>query len=234
MKENRDPEKLIKGAKELGITLDDKKTEQFLLFHEMLCKTNQVMNLTAVTEWEEVVRLHYLDSLSFVKVCLPGSETLLDLGTGAGFPGIPLKIAFPELAVTLVDSLEKRVGFLREAAKKLGLSDLQILHARAEDLGREEGHRETYDFVVSRAVAGLNVLSEYCIPFVKIGGVFVSYKGENVHEEAAGADEAIHTLGGRLERIVPYEKHTLVVISKEKPAPLKYPRRAGVPKKKPL
>lgn len=234
MKENRDPEKLIKGAEELGISLDDKKVEQFLLFHEMLFATNRVMNLTAITEWEEVVRLHYLDSLSFVKVCKPGSKTLLDLGTGAGFPGIPLKIAFPELSVTLVDSLEKRVGFLRDAAKKLGLSDLRILHARAEELGCEEGHRETYDFVVSRAVAGLNVLSEYCIPFVKIGGMFVSYKGEDINEEAAGADQAIRTLGGRLDEIVPYEKHTLVVISKEKPTPLKYPRRAGVPKKKPL
>ena len=161
----------------LNIELSDEQIWQLITFYEMLVEKNKVMNLTGITDFDDVLEKHYLDSISLTKVCdISKVETILDMGTGAGFPGIPLKIVFPHLKITLVDSLNKRILFLQEVIETLHLSDINAIHGRAEDLAFEKEYREKYDLVVSRAVANLSTLSEYCLPFVKIGGCFISYK----------------------------------------------------------
>ena len=170
-----------KDLEELHIILSDSQIEQFLIYYEMLIEKNKVMNLTAITEFDEVMKKHFIDSLSLVKAYdsrdnLPIS--VIDIGTGGGFPGIPLKITFPHLKVTLMDSLNKRVDFLKEVIEELGLSDIDVIHGRAEDFAKPGQLREQYDLCVSRAVANLSVLSEYCLPYVKVGGKFISYKSE--------------------------------------------------------
>ena len=194
-------EQFQKDLLEWDIVLSDRQLEQFLQYYEILTEWNKFMNLTAVTEYEEVMKKHFVDSLSAVRALdLTGDLTLLDIGTGAGFPGIPLKIVFPNLKVTLLDSLNKRVRFLQTLIEKLELPRIEAFHGRAEDFAKEKNRREQFDVCVSRAVSNMTVLSEYCLPFVKVGGGFISYKSETVEEELKGAKDAIQLLGGNVKK----------------------------------
>lgn len=232
---------LTEGCAELGISLTEEQVNQFMIYYERLVEVNQVMNLTAITEFEDVMRKHFLDSLALVKAMeLKSQWSVLDLGTGAGFPGIPLKIAFPETEFVLVDSLNKRIKFLQDIIDKCRLKGIKAIHGRAEELGRKKEYREQFDLCVSRAVANLSSLSEYCIPFVKQGGCFVSYKSGNIQEELDQAKFAIETLGGKRRDVIQFRlpdseiERSLVVIEKVKSTPGKYPRKAGTPSKEPL
>lgn len=228
-----------KGLEELHISLSREQMNQFLTYYEMLVEKNKVMNLTAITEFDEVIEKHFLDSLSLVRIFRPeGKYFVIDLGTGAGFPGIPLKISFPDLNITLADSLLKRVGFLQEVIDALKLQKICAIHGRAEDLGHHAAYREQFDLCVSRAVANLSTLSEYCLPFVNIGGAFISYKSGEIEQEVENAKKGIYILGGRVDEVSKFElgenKRSFVVIKKEKHTPKKYSRKAGVPSKMPL
>ena len=228
-----------KGLSDLNIDLTEKQIEQFLKYYEILVETNKVMNLTAITEFDEVIEKHFLDSLSLVRVFdLNRNVKILDLGTGAGFPGIPLKIAFPEIDIVLADSLNKRVKFLNEVVETLQLKQVEMVHGRAEELAKNKKYREQFDLCTSRAVANLSSLSEYCIPFVKEGGAFISYKSGEIEEEANAAKKAISVLGGELREIYKFDlyeqKRSFVIIDKKKKTPKAYPRKAGTPTKEPL
>ena len=234
-------EQFEKDLQEWGIVLSEKQVQQFLTYYEMLTEWNQIMNLTAITEYDEVLKKHFVDSLSLSRAfTFSDSLSLIDVGTGAGFPGLPLKIAYPQLKITLLDSLNKRVQFLNAVIEKLGLQDIEAVHGRAEDFARNGSYREKFDLCVSRAVANLTTLSEYCLPFVKTGGNFISYKSEKVGEEIRQAEKAIALLGGSLEKQVELYLpgsdiyRNLVVIQKKTASPKKYPRKAGLPSKEPL
>ena len=227
--------------KALDITLSEKQIEQFIIYYEMLVEKNQVMNLTAITEYDEVMKKHFIDSISLIKAYDVNKKvTLIDVGTGAGFPGLALKIAYPNLHVTLLDSLNKRIQFLDEVIVKLQLSGIETIHGRAEDLAKPGKLREKFDLCVSRAVANLSTLSEYCLPFVKVNGEFISYKSEKITEEMDVAKKAISILGGKVEKQVEFQLpdsdiyRNLFVIKKVKETPKKYPRKAGLPSKEPL
>ncbi len=237
----RDNSILVKGAEKIGIVLSEKQQQQFEAYYDYLVAQNEVMNLTAITEYEEVLCKHFLDSLFVAKKIKDfQGKKILDLGTGAGFPGIPLKIAFPETEFVLMDSLNKRISFLNRVIELLDLRNITAVHGRAEEAGRNEVYREQFDFCVSRAVARLASLSEFCIPFVKPGGYFVSYKAGDCQEECEEAKNAIKILGGKLlcaeEDCLPDTDimRTFVVIRKEKNTPEKYPRGQGKPLKQPL
>lgn len=237
--------RLIEKAAELDIELSSRQINQFEIYYEMLIETNKVMNLTAITELDEVITKHFLDSLALAKVypdiCNPdNSLKVLDLGTGAGFPGIPLKIAFPNLQVTLMDSLNKRVKFLQSVIDKLELCDINGVHGRAEEAARNAAYRESFDLCVSRAVANLSTLSEYCLPFVKNGGKFISYKSADIEEELDSAKKAINVLGGKLTTVKKLTlpdsdiERSFVLIDKVKNTPKAYPRKAGTASKEPI
>lgn len=232
---------LTDGCESLGITLSEQQIEQFILYYEYLVEKNKVMNLTGITEFEDVMLKHFVDSLAVVKaIDMSKVETLLDLGTGAGFPGIPLKIAFPHIEMLLLDSLNKRIKFLNEVIEKCRLEKITAIHGRAEELARKQEYRENFDLCVSRAVANLSSLSEYCIPYVKVGGEFIPYKSGNIDIELKEAERAIKILGGSKKEVVKFQlpgsdiDRSLVVIKKEKATPGKYPRKAGMPSKEPL
>lgn len=232
-------DKFIEEANKISITFTDTQLEQFRMYYEMLVEKNKVMNLTGITEWNEVLEKHFLDSISLIRVIdLDQELTVMDMGTGAGFPGIPLKIAFPKLKVTLADSLNKRVLFLQEVIDSLKLEGIEAIHGRAEDLARDKKYREQYDLAVSRAVANLSTLSEYCLPFVKIGGKFISYKSGEIEEEVSSSKSAVFLLGGKIINSVKFELgesgRSFIVIDKVNGTPKSYPRKAGTPSKKPL
>ena len=232
---------LEEGCRELGITLDEIQKKQFTDFYEYLVEKNKVMNLTGITEFQEVLVKHFLDSLACVKaVDMSRIKRIMDIGTGAGFPGVPLKIAFPHLEACLLDSLKKRVNFLEETFQMLKLENITVIHGRAEEYAKNKQYRETYDLCVSRAVSNLATLSEYCLPYVKTGGYFISYKSGTVQEEVEQAQKAVKILGGKIQDVVYFQlpdseiQRSLVVIEKIKATPGRYPRKAGTPLKEPL
>ena len=230
-----------KDLEELNIKLEKRQMCQFLLYYELLVEWNSFMNLTAITDYDEVIKKHFVDSLSLIKaIDLSKEISVIDIGTGAGFPGIPLKIAFPNLKITLLDSLNNRIKFLYEVFDKLELKDINTIHGRAEDFAKDKNYRQSYDLCVSRAVANLSTLSEYCLPYVKVGGIFISYKSEKITDEMNAAKNAIKILGGNIssqvEFILPNSDiyRNLFMIDKIKDTPMKYPRKAGLPSKEPL
>lgn len=232
-------ERLINGAAGMGIALSGAQAALFADYTALLLEKNKVMNLTAITDPDEMLTRHYLDSLSplMTGVFAEGSK-VVDIGAGAGFPSLPLKIARPDLAVTMLDSLNKRVGFLGEAIDALGLDGITAVHMRAEDGGRGP-MRESFDVAVARAVADLAVLAEYALPFVRLGGRFIAMKGGEPEEETASAMAAIKTLGGKLAEVKKVEiggelLHSLCVIEKIGKTPSEYPRKAGKPAKEPI
>ena len=240
-------QQMIKDFSNFNIELSDHQLEQFNKYYELLIEWNQVMNLTAITDFDDVCKLHFVDSISAYRYFDFKSRdfSLIDIGTGAGFPGIPLKIVFPQLKITLFDSLNKRLKFLNEVIDKLNLNEegsICTLHGRAEDYAtKKEGSlRESFDIVVSRAVANMSTLSEYCLPYVKVGGNFIAYKSEKASDELLDAKGAIHLLGGKListnEFLLPETdiQRTICVVNKVEPTSKKYPRKAGVPSKQPL
>lgn len=231
---------LAAGCAQLGIDLSEQQQNQFIEYYRILIEWNKVMNLTGITAADEVIQKHFIDSLAIVKAVPLTRGTVIDIGTGAGFPGIPLKIAFPDLKVTLLDSLNKRIKFLNEVTEQLGLTGIRAIHGRAEDYARQPQYREQFDFSVSRAVANLASLSEYCIPYVKKGGFFISYKSGNIDEELQQAKRAIFLLGGKERQVVKFRlpdsdiDRSLIVLEKVSATPKKYPRKAGLPAKEPI
>lgn len=235
-------EELLKtGAEAIGISLNEKQIAQFVKYYEILVEWNSFMNLTGITEYEEVVQKHFVDSLALCKALdVSKAESLIDIGTGAGFPGIPLKIAYPHLKVTLLDSLQKRIKFLNEVIAQLGLEKVETIHGRAEDFAKPSMKRESYDLCVSRAVANLASLSEYCLPYVKVGGYFIPYKSGKAEEELEESKKAVFLLGGKIEQEVKFMlpdsdiTRNLIKIKKVSATPKKYPRKSGLATKEPI
>ena len=232
-------EHFVSELEKLNIAITDKQLQQFETYYEMLIEKNKVMNLTAITDFDEVIEKHFLDSENlYHSIDLKADLSLIDMGTGAGFPGIPLKILFPNLKVVLADSLNKRILFLREVIDALELTEIEAVHGRAEDLARDNRYREKFDLVVSRAVANLSTLSEYCLPFARLGGKFISYKSGEFEEEVANAKSAVFLLGGKISSIDKFEvgesSRSFIIIDKVNGTSKKYPRKAGLPSKKPL
>lgn len=233
--------KFEKELELLGIKLTDTQRKQFDCYYEMLIEWNKVMNLTGIIDYDEVNSKHFVDSLTIVRINnMNGVDNLIDIGTGAGFPGLPLKIVFPHINIVLLDSLSKRIKFLNTVINELGLSDIKTIHGRAEDYAKKADYREKFDLCVSRAVANLSILSEYCIPFVKKGGSFISYKSGTSDEEIKNAERAVQILGGKINEINKFSLpgsdmgRSLVEIRKVAFTPEKYPRKAGIPGKEPL
>ncbi|GAB6933775.1 16S rRNA (guanine(527)-N(7))-methyltransferase RsmG [Calditerricola satsumensis] len=232
---------LTQALAERGWALTAAQREAFDRYYRLLVAWNERVNLTAITDPEGVALKHFYDSLTpAFYTDFSGISSLVDIGSGAGFPGLPLKLRFPHLALTIVDSLKKRIAFLEEAVRELGLSGVTLIHGRAEAVGRDPAHRERYDVAIARAVARLNVLGELCLPFVRVGGLFIAMKGSDVDDEVREAQGAIATLGGSLERIERFALpangggRTLLFIAKRSPTPAAYPRKPGMPEKKPL
>ncbi len=232
---------LRENLKKIGCELSDLQCEQLNNFHKILCEWNEFMNLTGITEYNEVVIKHFVDSLAVNCVySFKKTDRVVDIGTGAGFPGIPLRIMYPDTRFTLLDSLNKRIKFLDEVIRINSLDGIETLHGRAEDYARDKNYREAFDVCVSRAVANLSTLSEYCLPYVKVGGVFISYKAGQLDEELKASERAIKLLGGEIKEIHKLTlpdtdiDRTFVVIKKTAATSKKYPRKAGLPSKEPL
>ncbi|WP_295745937.1 16S rRNA (guanine(527)-N(7))-methyltransferase RsmG [uncultured Limosilactobacillus sp.] len=237
------PEQFQAALTKHQVTLTDHQLAQFAEYYQQLVETNKHVNLTAITGEQDVYLKHFYDSLTgaFIFPQLREPLSLCDIGAGAGFPSLPLKIAFPQLRVTIVDSLNKRINFLQELVAKLGLDDVTLIHARAEEFANAKSdHREQFDVVTARAVANLTVLSELCLPAARVGGYFLAYKGRSGQEELTAAKGAITKLGGQLEQNAELtlpggdDDRQLIVIKKVKATPKRYPRRPGIPAKKPL
>ncbi len=226
-------------GKQIDIEFDDKQINQFYDYMNLLLEWNEKINLTAIVEPEEVILKHFIDSLTINKY-IEKNKTIADVGTGAGFPGIPLKIYRPDLNVTLVDSLNKRINFLNEVIDKLDLKEISTVHSRVEDFGRDKKYRESFDYVTARAVANLTTLSEYLIPITKVNGKCICMKGNDVKEEITNSKNAINLLGGKISKIDEFKlpnsdiSRNVIIIDKMKNTPNKYPRKAGMPAKEPL
>lgn len=241
-------EYLVSSFQKIGFDLSDIQVNQFCNYYELLIEKNKVMNLTGITEFCQVVQKHFIDSIMSWKIIQKFFENkdenrqvkLIDVGTGAGFPGVPLKILFPDLNVVLLDSLNKRVLFLKEVIENLKMEGIFAVHGRAEDLARNTEFREQFDLCVSRAVSNLSTLSEYCIPFLKVNGIFISYKSGGVDEELHNAAGALKLLCSEAVQVHRFDlpgsdiSRSLVEICKKKPISKKYPRKAGLPGKEPL
>lgn len=226
---------------ELDIRYTNEILEQFQKYYDILIEWNKVMNLTGITEYDEVISKHFIDSLSIVKaIDMNQISNLIDIGTGAGFPGIPIKIVFPHVKVTLLDSLKKRVRFLDAVIEEVEIKDINAVHGRAEELAKQKNYREKYELCVSRAVANLASLSEYCLPFVNVGGNFISYKSGDIEDELNTSKNAIKILGGKIIEVNKFQlpatdiTRSLVIVNKIKKTDSKFPRRAGIPTKEPL
>lgn len=241
---------IISEFKKAGISVSEMQAKMFYEYYDMLIETNKVMNLTAITEFDDVIFKHFIDSVLINNIESIKEEinskkniSIIDVGTGAGFPGIPLKILYPDINITLLDSLNKRITFLESVIERLNLKNVKCIHGRAEDFGNDKKYREKYDFCVSRAVANLSTLTEYCIPFVKVKGKFISYKASNVDEEINEAKNAIKLLSANISDVnkmiikdntgTEYERN-FVIIEKVKPLKKQYPRKSGIPSRKPL
>ncbi|MGU9539945.1 16S rRNA (guanine(527)-N(7))-methyltransferase RsmG [Clostridium tepidum] len=229
------------SCNDVNLDFNDKKYNQFIKYKNLIQEWNKKINLTAIVEDEEIIKKHFIDCIKIFKASpIKEAKSLIDIGTGAGFPGIPIKILRDDIKITLLDSLQKRINFLNIVIGDLKLQDIQCLHGRAEDYAQETEHRQNYDIAVSRAVANLAVLSEFCIPFVKKGGYFVAMKGPSVEDEITVAKKSIEILGGKIEDIIKIDiedtdlKHNLVIIKKVKETGKKYPRKPGIIKKNPL
>ncbi len=237
-------EKLVRGTRELGISLSEEHLTRFETYYRELVEWNRRFNLTAITDYEAVQVRHFLDSLSCLLAlptrCLREGIRIIDVGTGAGFPGIPLKIVCPHIVLTLVEATRKKVTFLEHLIDQLGLEDVRVIHGRAEELGRQRAHRERYDWALARAVAEMPTLVEYLLPLVRVGGAMLAQKGESAPAEVHAAAEAIRILGGEVRRLVPVHLHGiaetryLVIVDKVAATPEQYPRRPGIPSKRPL
>lgn len=238
------PEQFQQALADHGITLTAGQLEQFATYYRMLVESNKHVNLTRITDEDEVYLKHFYDSITGALAeprLQAGALTLCDIGAGAGFPSLPLKIVFPQLKVTIVDSLNKRIAFLEELVTKLGLTDVTLIHDRAETFSaKKSAHREQFDIVTARAVARLTVLSELCLPAVKVGGEFIAYKALAAPEELQDAGKAIVKLGGQVRQTVQLplpetdDERNIILIDKTAPTPQKYPRRPGLPNKKPI
>ena len=232
-------QELEKKAKKMQIELSNQQLEQFYLYMNLLLEWNEKINLTAITDPKEIILKHFIDSITIAPY-LKNAQSILDIGTGAGFPGIPLAILENSKDFVLMDSLNKRIIFLQEVIQNIALTGVQAIHGRAEELGKEKEHREHYDLVTSRAVAKLNILLEYMLPFVKVGGRCICMKSQEIEEELEEAKQAIELLGGKLERvdeiILPESdvKRKIIVIQKVRQTPIKYPRKPGTPSKEPI
>ena len=230
---------LVKGVSEYGLTLESSQVDAFMKYMDVLKDWNKKINLTAIEDDIDIIIKHFLDSLSIMPYLEGDDKSLIDVGTGAGFPGIPVKICKGKLGVTLLDSLDKRIKFLNEVVNKLGLTGINAVHGRAEDFGKNLQYREKFDYAVARAVASLPVLLEYCLPFVKTGGLFIAMKGSNI-EEVDISSKALNILGGEIENIytitIPSSdiKRNIITVRKLRQTPTKYPRKAGKPSKVPL
>lgn len=227
----------------LDVQLDfnDSTYNKFIQYKDMIKEWNEKINLTAITEDEQIIKKHFIDCIKILKFSpLKEARSIIDIGTGAGFPGIPIKLVKPDIKMILLDSLNKRINFLNEVISKLELKEITTIHGRAEDFSRKIEYRQSIDVAVSRAVANLAVLSELCIPYVKVGGYFVAMKGPSVEEEIKEGEAAVSILGGKIEDIIEIEiedsdlKHNLVVIKKVRETPKAYPRKAGTAARKPL
>lgn len=232
---------LIKACEALNLSINEKQVEQFIKYKDLLIEWNKKINLTAITDEKEIVLKHFIDCISLMSVYkIEDNMNIIDVGTGAGFPAVPIKIMCPDINVTLLDSLNKRINFLNELIAQLKLKKIFCIHSRAEDSGRDKKFREKYDLCVSRAVANLAVLSEYCLPFVLVGGTFISFKSVNIDDELNEAKPAIEKLGAKVESVntvtIPYSdiQHSIVVIRKIRQTPSQYPRKAGMVSKQPI
>lgn len=231
---------LIKnGAEKLNIPLSDTQVNQLIKYSELLVEWNEKMNLTAITDDEGIATKHFLDSLTALNTGFVTGK-VIDVGTGAGFPGLVLKIAKPEIELTLLDSLNKRVTFLKAVGAELGLDGVEYVHARAEDGGRNSAYRGKFDTVVSRAVANMTLLSEWCLPFLRVGGRFLALKGPLADEELKNARRAVSILGGEIESVMEAEipftdlAHKIIIVKKVRQTPIKYPRKPGIAAKNPI
>ncbi len=239
MEFNEFKEKMIINVDKLGITLPEIQLKQFYNYMNLLIEWNKKINLTAITEPDEIILKHFVDSLTISKYISDGTK-IVDVGTGAGFPGIPLKIYRQDLEITLLDSLQKRINFLDEVIRELNLEKIETVHSRVEDFGKDKKYREKFDIATSRAVANLATLSEYLLPLVKVGGKVISMKGSLIEEELEHSKNAIKILGGKVEKVDEFDlpnsdiNRNIILIDKIKETPSKYPRKAGEPSKKPL
>jgi len=231
-------EELLELVKKINIELSSEKSEKFIKYKDLLKEWNDKINLTAIVDDKEIILKHFVDSLTIEKY-ISENDSVIDIGTGAGFPGIPLKIVKKDINLTLLDSLKKRLIFLEEVCKKLNLENVKIEHGRAEDYGKNKEFREKYDIATARAVADLSVLAEYCLPFVKVGGFFVCMKGNNI-EEIEESKKAVEKLGGKIEKVekiyLPSTdiERNIILIKKVKATPKDFPRKAGTPSKNPI